>query len=660
MIKIPKLKDANAIIKSYSWFRGCDFTTDPAEIDDSRSPDSLNMIADAAGFPQKRLGWRTLWQFSGKINGLHYAHFNGMSDPVILVHHANRVSFYDYKHNQRSLLTSNVADARSVSFFHGGYLYMLDGTSFYRFGYSSGTFTRQYVKNLAKQPLTGRGGHYEAEEVEGVTVYNWVPCTSNEEPNILSSIQFNMFAGDGVNKVFWLTERGATVTQVETLSSGTWTLVAATDYSVAEDTSVGKTKITFTNAPAASDEGAGIDNVRVKFSSTEHPANTDKIEKCTICTAFGYFNDNRIFVSGNPDAKNKDWACAVDDPTYWPLNQWTEVGSDHTAIMGYLHYGDALAIIKQDDNQDAEIYMRTAQVQSDGKVLFPVQQGVKGVGAISKDGFANLRDDPVFYARDGVFAVQGTDASQQRTVQNRSYFVDNKMRLEPDKDKAVSTVWNDMLLVAFPSGHCYVADARQHTAFNESWVYEWFYWTNIPARCFISFDGDLFFGTSDGTLCRFNNDMETSLKYTDGLTRNPTPEGSTERATWIGGDAINAKWETKMESLGTFSRFKTLMKRGNVCTIKEVSRGGVKVKVTTDKNTDAEIVETKISGGFWFEDIDFANIDFRGLSVPQIIPFNTKVKKFKMIQLSFENNEREETFGLYDVQLQYIVNNYIK
>ena len=59
--------------KIYSRFRGVDFSTDATNIDESRASDMLNMIADEAGFPSKRVGWRILTDAnSGRINGLHY------------------------------------------------------------------------------------------------------------------------------------------------------------------------------------------------------------------------------------------------------------------------------------------------------------------------------------------------------------------------------------------------------------------------------------------------------------------------------------------------------------------------------------------------------------------------------------------------------------
>lgn len=649
------LENARTYTKVYGAFRGCDFTTDPAEIADSRSPDSLNMIADDAGFPQKRVGWRVLSQFDGKVNGLHYAHFDGV-DPVILVHHGTKLTAYHFTYATTTvIMSSGMNDHESVSFMHGGKLYMLDGAHYYRVWYSSG-FHYEDVATAAKIPTTGRGGHYETDESNNRT---WSACYPYEEPNILSSKQINTFAGDGTAKDFWLTERGVTVNTVELYTSGAWT--ATTAYTKTEDATVGKTKITFNTAPEAHQNGAGLDSIRVTFTSTEHPAEPDAIRKCSIVAPFGYFNNNRIFVAGNPDHKNRDWACAVDDPTYWELNQWTDIGSDHTAIMGYLHYGDALAIIKQDDNQDAEIYIRTAKVQSDNSILFPVQQGVKGVGAISRNGFASLRDDALFYAREGVFAVAGTDASQQRTVQNRSFFVDNRMREETEKENAVAVVWNNRYLLCFPnSGHCYVADARLQTAFNESFVYEWFYWDNIPACKFIEFDGKLFFGTNDGKLCKFNEDMGSMVKYSDELVRVPgAPDPTNEHESWMDGKPIKARWVTKADTFGTIAKFKTLTKRGCTVMLKPFARSSVGIFVTTHNIGDRQLREATLN--VWdFSELDFSRIDFNAMATPQVVPFNNKVKKFQQLQLKLESTGVEECFGVYGIQVQYIINNYIK
>jgi hypothetical protein len=328
--------------------------------------------------------------------------------------------------------------------------------------------------------------------------------------------------------------------------------------------------------------------------------------------------------------------------------------------MGYLHYGDILAIIKEDDNQDAEIYVRSASVQSDNSVLFPVQQGVKGVGAISRNAFASLRDDALFYAREGVYAVAGTDASQQRTLQNRSYFVDNRLRNEPNKSTAVAAVWQNRYLIAFPdTGHCYVADARMQSGMNESFVYEWFYWDDVPACCFLEFDGNLYFGTTDGRVCRFSDDFGSMLRYMDNLHRKAIPDSTTERGTWEGGDAIRAHWTTRADVLGTLAHMKTLTKRGNTVQLKPYSESSVRLFVITNTSGPDLLSEAEMT--MWdFSELDFSAFNFNAMSTPRVVAFNSKVKKFQVVQLRFENNQPEQCFGIYGIQLQYIVNNYIK
>ena len=57
----------------YKTFRGVDMSTDPALVDSRRSPSAENLISDSGGYPEKRLGWKTLVrQGDGKcVNGLH-------------------------------------------------------------------------------------------------------------------------------------------------------------------------------------------------------------------------------------------------------------------------------------------------------------------------------------------------------------------------------------------------------------------------------------------------------------------------------------------------------------------------------------------------------------------------------------------------------------
>ena len=67
---MPKRSGTVLRTKKYERFRGVDFSTDPALVDDTRSPWAPNMIADRGGMPEKRPGWRTLEQFGARVNGI--------------------------------------------------------------------------------------------------------------------------------------------------------------------------------------------------------------------------------------------------------------------------------------------------------------------------------------------------------------------------------------------------------------------------------------------------------------------------------------------------------------------------------------------------------------------------------------------------------------
>ena len=128
-----------------------------------------------------------------------------------------------------------------------------------------------------------------------------------------------------------------------------------------------------------------------------------------------------------------------------------------------------------------------------------------------------LRDDPLFLAEEGVFAITSSSVKEHRSVQDRSFFVNAKLQNEPNMDKAVAATWNGYFVLCL-NDHCYVADARQQTAMSstEEYGYEWYYWTNIPAKVMLSHDGSLYFGSNDNGVCKFNSDIARMTKYADG------------------------------------------------------------------------------------------------------------------------------------------------
>ena len=81
--------------------------------------------------------------------------------------------------------------------------------------------------------------------------------------------------------------------------------------------------------------------------------------------------------------------------------------------------------------------------------------------------------------------------------------------------------------------------------------------------------------------------------------------------------------------------------------------------MATDRIHDTQI-RSKAMDILDFSDIDFERITFNTLDTPQVIAFNKKVKKFIVLQIIFKNDTLDEGFGIYGVQVQYVVGGYVK
>ena len=523
---------------------------------------------------------------------------------------------------------SDMADVRSTAFAHGGRLYIMDGEKYRVVTESDGVYT---VANVEDGEVFVPTTTIAAAPSGGGTPF--------EAVNMLTGKRINSFFSNGTSKDYFLdTQNIDAVTKVVVNGE------EKDDYTV--DLEAGK--VSLSAAPA---DSKGVDNVVIHFTANVE-GYADRVNKCTIFAFFGFNNDNRIFISGNPEYPSWDWQSGLDDPTYFPDTGYTKIGSDTSAIMGYLKQYNSLTIVKADNEQDAEVFLRTAQMEDDGTVIFPIQQGIKGVGAISKYAFASLRDDPLFLAREGVFAIASTSVQLERTVQDRSYFVNPVLTTEAGLSEAVAAVWNGYYILCV-NGRAYVADSRKRTAqsgtgasYSESgsyvqYSYEWYYWQNIPARVIREFEGELYFGTADGYICKFNTDISTMAKYNDD------------------GAPILARWATKMDDYGSIVRRKTLTKKGCGVMIKPYTRSSVTVYTSTDRTHEARIQYAAMDI-LDFSDIDFSRFTFNTLDTPQVVPFNKKVKKFIVLQLIFENNVKDEGFGIYGVQTQFAIGGYVK
>lgn len=617
-----KKRGAGITRTRYAAFRGADFSTDPSLVESCRSPLCTNIVADGGGMPQKRLGWRRLWQKDKPVYGLFAGRFDGAEKK--LAHIGTALYAWDDETAPTEILTG-LPERRSRAAYLAGKLWIVTGAGFYVY---DGTAAHRASQNayipttvITRSP-TGGGQSYE-------------------NVNMLTPYRKNAFQTDGTATDFQLDGDIDATGTVRAWVFGEETTAFTLDRE--------KGIIKMTTAPAKPTAGSE-DGLVVEFPHTV-AGYTDRIDKCTIITTYGIGTNDRAVLSGNEELPNVDWTSGMNDPTYFPDLLYNEVGSEATAILGYCRLGRSLGIVKADDGGDSTVFLRSAALSEDGEAVFTLQQTIAGVGAVAPGSFASLFDDPLFLSRAGVAAITSSSLTGEKIIQNRSLYLNAQLTNEPSLPEAEAAVWQGMYLLAVPEGHVYILNGRQTKTFRSSalgdFVYEGFYWENVPALCWYvqrsGTDEALYFGTADGRICKLNTDIEDMSRYSDD------------------GAAISAVWATKYDDDGTPAVLKTLLKRGCCVTIKPYARSSAEVYIRADRTGGHE---KKVAGKpmdiLDFSDIDFERITFNTDESPQEIFLNRKVKNYKRLQIIVRNREPNEGFGIFQITKHYVTGNYAK
>ena len=621
----------------YVQFKGVDMTTDPSKVDSSRSPFAPNLIADSGGFPEKRVGWRVLHQLEGKINGLFSLTVN---DEAFFIAHVGDKLYQWSQDGQPTLIKEGINDGKSVAFT------MEDKRK---------NNSDQKARNTLWLLTGNEYLSYDGEQVKDVTADAYIPTTtiaraptgggnSYENVNLLQPRRKNQFLADGTAVEFQLDTENIDAEKI-TVTVDDTEKTEGTDFTV--DRTLGK--ITFVTAPPKPST-AGQDNIKVTFSKTVE-GYADRIRKCTICTLYGLGTNDRVFLSGNSEYPSTDWHSELNDPTYIPDLSYSEIGGKETAIMGYHKIGEYLAIIKESNNQDITIFLRSAKLDTINErtqATFPLKQGIAGIGAVSKHCFGTLVDEPLFLSRTGIYGITSNTITAERTVQNRSYFVDPMLTKEEHLEDAICTTWNGTFIVCVNT-NCYLLDGRQNKSYkpqsNGDYVYECYHWNNIPAVCFMEWKGNLYFGTAAGQICRFNNDMPLMDKYADN------------------GEAITCYWSTKADDDGDFMSRKTMLKNGSGLMIKPYTRSGCDVLIRTEKDcsgSTGKLLRHADMDIFDWNDIDFQRFSFNTSDSPQVVPFKGKIRKYVTMQIIIKNSTKNEGFGVFGIIKRFSTCGYVK
>ena len=583
-----------------SRFGGVDFRTHPTKVLLSRSPDMQNMICDQNDFLVKRTGWKTQQTYA---NAPIYGLFPLPDGSGFAVHAGNKLYARPTEGTQTELC-ADMNQAFSQSFIMGGVLYLLDGAAYraVRRNADDDGWEAVKVEDIAYVPTTT----ISAAPTGGGTSY--------EAVNLLTPKRINTFIGNG----------SATQFQVDAKDLDSAAVTAEVDGTAVTVSSVNRTTglVTLASAPP---NGNGLANVSIAFSKTVE-GYADKINQCRIAGLYGGKNDTRVFVAGNPEEPDCDWQSGLYDPTYFPDLGYTRMGTDASAIVGYLKQYDSQLVIKSGGAQEATSYLRSYLMADDGSALYPLRQGAQGEGAAAPRSFATLGNLPRVLAARGVQGVFGTAGAEQRTIRSVSDAIVPRLAAEADLADACAIVYKSKYYLAV-GGHMYVADGALT---EENGDPAWFYWTDVPAQCLAVLDGRLWFGTADGRLCRFADAAEDHA-YSDDEA------------------AIDAYWRTPTLPLADWGRVKTV--RDVVPTLMPYSRSGATVQYENENGKTLAL--SRNMDLFSFKTLDFSRFSFR--CIPGAVSFRTRWRQHRMplFAVRIGNNRPDEPFGLLALTIRW-------
>ena len=604
---VPKSPARNVLVLNN--FMGVDFTNNPSAVSQYQSPDCVNMIRDVPGKMRKCMGYHTIATYEGRINGFHkYDAENGII-------HAGKHLYWN-----NDIIYFNMADEKSRSWKCGEKLVIADGQELIIFDGTDAypASENAYIPTITISKNPSGGG------------------TTYENLNLLQPGFKELFHGTADDTEYRLTfanlDKKPPIVQVMD-ENGEWqTLEADADYTVDYDHGI----IYFTDAPGVSPI-TGEDNVSVTAYRTVE-GYADRVNHCNIGVQYGLNGaKDRLFLAGNTEYCNYDWFCQQDDPSYWPDLNYSVIGNNRSAIIGYSILNNYLATHKDENDDDKTIVLRNGEINND-IVFFRVVNSLQAESAIAVDSFAYLKTEPVFLTRQGIHAVTTPDSGEKYS-QNRSFYLDGKLLEENDLENAVAVVHNDMYWLCL-NGVAYILDGLQQMRTDASEPYSTrqyagFYRTNIPARVIWEDDNALYFGTKDGDVCAFYTDIFAAESYRDN------------------GVPVEAYFETPEVFGNYFYKNKTF----RYIALKILDVVNTSVKIEANKNgiwQTIKEVDIKVEN-MRFSQITFSDFNFLPYQAHKIIAAKLRLKKLDRTKFRFSNS-KAEPFEVYDCGLEYTEN----
>jgi hypothetical protein len=596
------------ITKNISYFKGLKISVNNTQIDDESSPDMLNLLPDDRGALDKRKGRINLFASLGNGATYMFIYRKNTGDIYVFSHADKFYKVTDLATGTYSLIYTGLSGNRVRGFNYNNLFFFLDGTKYFQFDGTNVTEVVGYVPTVTiATPPAGGGTLFES--------LNYI------QPGFKQS-----FSGDGTATNYQLALLGLDATLVTATVNGV-AKAETTDFTVNRTTGV----VTFSAAPAS-----GTDNVVITAYKT-FAGNKDEIFKCTICYIWGGAEGNRVWLSGNPNYKNRDYGSGLQDPTYFPVDQFDNVGNDDDPIKGYSELYGLLLIIKR-----RSVFTRDYLIE-EGDPTFPTKRLNSDIGAESTDSIQILDNYPTFVSRKGVYQIVSIDQENEMNVRH----------ISDDIDKNVNVLSvQGFLDMGNLSTYTSIDYDNKYWLFNPSngivWVYDyryliagigqWFKLNNLYATTPMEIEDTLYLADSrKGMIHRIMDDND------------PYPYSDTE------GDvstAIQAYWVSKIFNFDTITNLKLVSKI--FFTLKPGKRASANLYTRSDLRSVWSFIKTAYVGLFVYRLASYSTFTYGGSEFPRASVEKVKAKKIGYYQLKLENNHEGETLGILNVAFKLL------
>lgn len=448
----------------------------PADrIRSNQSPDMLNMCY-SRGTPTQRYGFDIVYDLGineQSIQGLHvYSELE--SDEILAVCNGKL-----YKLGVSVTVLYEGLNDVGTSFFNlAGKCFFYNGTDF---GYYDGA-TVGKVTDIAYVPTITLG----RAPTGGGTPF--------EDLNYLSNSWKDSFSGTVDATEYQLSFTGLSNTEVKAWVNGTLK-AETTDFTVDRTTGV----ITFNDAP-----GDGTNNVIIQAEKA-NLMDADYINKCTQFVIYGGKNDNRVFACKG----NTRYHCSLNDPTYWPENNYVVITSDAENLVGFGKMYDYLINLKENS-----LTFTTLDTDGEGNILFPVYPLNDEYGCLASDSIQPVANGLIFLAQTATGAPAGVVYLSPTSVRNQL----NVQVISEDINKSVHvgvtgiTEYSHSELVNAKS---YIHDKKYWLKIGDRlWILDlresdfvrglfcWYPYDGpmSNANCFLEHEGNFYIGGSDSII----------------------------------------------------------------------------------------------------------------------------------------------------------------